>query len=72
MFKLPRKTKIKARILKHFCASPPLFQRPSLNSHKLFKDFYGSRGRMTRFVHYGVEKLEKPANHLCGLARKSW
>ena len=35
-------------ILKHFSASPLLFQKALLK----FKRFFGSRGRLTRFLHY--------------------
>ncbi|MPC98803.1 hypothetical protein E2C01_094185 [Portunus trituberculatus] len=39
-------------ILKPFCASPTLFQEVYFNLHDFLGCFYGSRDRVTRFLHY--------------------
>ncbi|MPC28950.1 hypothetical protein E2C01_022166 [Portunus trituberculatus] len=50
-------TRIKLVILKHFSASPPLFQKAFISIYTSFlRCFYGSRGRLTTFLHYQLKK----------------
>ncbi|MPC60870.1 hypothetical protein E2C01_054928 [Portunus trituberculatus] len=41
-----------APVSKHFSASPPLFQHPLIVYTNFLSSFNGSKGRVTRFLHY--------------------
>ena len=57
----------KPSILKHFSASPPLFQKTLSTFTQVFKGlFYGFRDRVGVFYIINWRNtLENPVNHLC-------